>query len=460
MRLTDLERRFPRLLLPIQEPRIVLVWLSRLRWLAVVGQIAAVAAAVGGLGLHLPLAPIAALIGLTFLTNLIILLWMKARTPPAFAVPAVLVMDVLLLTGLLYLTGGPANPFAILYLVHVTIAVVALGAAWTWGVVMVAAISYGLLLRHHVPLGPLPANARHAGNWIALVLVSALIAYFVSRVTRALRGRERELELLRIHAQRNEQLAALTTLAAGAAHELGTPLGTIAIVAREIELAAEGVLKAGSGAARGGAAAGTGGAGGSTGEAGCPAAGHIVEDALLIRQQVDRCRAILERMRVDLGEEGGHGAEPVALGEILGEVVRELPDARQPRLVIEGNVSSGLFIGPARAIQQALGVLIGNAFDATAGPEPVTLAVVLREGRLIFTVRDRGMGMDAETVRRAGEPFFTTKPPGQGMGLGLYLVRLVAERYGGRLHLESAPGQGTSSTLELEARQVLVGEGD
>ncbi len=433
----------------------MLVWLSRLRWLAVVGQIAAVIVAVGGLGMSLPLWPIASLIALTFLSNLLILLWIKSQSPPALAVPASLVLDVLILTALLYLTGGPTNPFAILYLVHVTIAVVALGAVWTWGVVAAAALSYGFLLWRHLPLSPLPLWAKQMGNWTALVLVSALITYFISQVTRSLRRRERELALLHTRAQRSEQLAALTTLAAGAAHELGTPLGTIAIVAREIHVAAETVLADADAAIEAGA---TGVAAGHCGAGGCAVAAHIVDDALLIRRQVDRCRAILDRMRVDLGEDAAHGIHPQPLGDLIAEVRHALPDARQARLVIEGELPSDWVIRRSRAIEQALGVLIGNAFDASSASQPVALRVARKGGRVTFQVMDRGVGMPPEVLRRVGEPFFTTKAPGHGMGLGIFLVRLVAERHGGTLHFDSRPHHGTTTTLDLDADEVLVDE--
>ncbi len=104
---------------------------------------------------------------------------------------------------------------------------------------------------------------------------------------------------------------------------------------------------------------------------------------------------------------------------------------------------------PLRAVQQAVGILVDNAVDASPAGKAVKLSIHQRDGRIVFEVRDEGMGMSPEIVRRAGEPFFTTKPPGKGMGLGLFLVRLVAERLGGCLRLESEVGKGTLAVLEL-----------
>jgi two-component system sensor histidine kinase RegB len=107
---------------------------------------------------------------------------------------------------------------------------------------------------------------------------------------------------------------------------------------------------------------------------------------------------------------------------------------------------------PVRALKQAMGVLLRNAFDASPADRPVTLGIHrTRAGRVIFEVEDQGCGMNEEVLRRAGQPFFTTKSPGKGMGLGLFLVRLVAQRYGGSFSLNSRPGEGTRSALELPA---------
>jgi two-component system sensor histidine kinase RegB len=403
---------------PLQEPRIVLIWIARLRWLAVVGQLAAVVFADVGMGMRLPPIPIGGVILLTLLTNCLLVIAMRRTTPSAALVPGVLLLDVGLLTALLYFTGGSRNPFSILYLVHVAMAVVALGSGWTWVVVASAALCYGVLARWHRPL-TLDSRIQRTGSWVALVLVAALIAYFIDRIRRSLRLREQELERLREHAQRNEQLAALTTLAAGAAHELGTPLATIAVVAKELERQAP---------------------------------DEITDDAILIRQQVERCRTILDRMRADLGEH--QRGRPMPMEELLRVIQENLTDEQRRRLHIRRGPDSDLTLEPARAIEQAVTVLVRNAFDATDSAQSVQLSVLRRQGKLAFEVEDQGQGMDHETLRRAGEPFFTTKSPGKGMGLGLFLVRLTAERYGGSLVLHSEPGRGTRSVLEMDEAKV------
>lgn len=411
---------FLSLLPAVQEPQIILAALTRLRWLAVVGQITATAVAAGPMHLQLPLTPIFAIILLTAVSNILLGVGNRLSKTPAWLVQGVLLLDIFLLTSLLYLTGGPQNPFAALYLVHVTMAVLVLGTAFTWLVVATIATCYGALLRWHLPLpAHLPSWISAIGNWLALVLVSVLIGAFIGRVTRALRQREFELAAVRHRAVKNEQLAALTTLAAGAAHELNTPLGTIALAARELELACD----------RGGDDA-------------------MQDDARLIRREVDRCRHILSRMRLDLGEEVSFRS-PVQLAQ-LGERLREnFDDAHRARLKIQRHDDVETAIAPSRALEQSLLVLLRNAFDASPADRPVTLEISRGDGKVRFEVRDRGSGMSEEMLRRAGEPFFTTKEPGKGMGLGLYLVRLVAEQSGANFSIDSQLGEGTRCVLEL-----------
>ncbi len=411
----------------VHEPQIVLTWLTRLRWLAVLGQVAAISVAAWTLAIDLPLIPISAVVLTTLFTNTVITVWLLRRSPPALLVPVLLFLDVCLLTALLYFTGGPANPFATLYVIHVVMAVVLLGPVWAWTLVGVSALSYAMLFRFHLPLSAQPMVSDRvlaAGNWVALVLESALIAYFIGRLSRSLRERESELRAMRDRATRNEQLASLTTLAAGAAHELGTPLGTIAVVAKELELAIQQTREAN---------------------------GELAEDARLIRREVDRCRKILDRMRVDIVRDIAQQSRVLDIRELLNLVQGDLNEEDRPRIQIECDPAVRAVIAPPRAVQQALGVMIRNAFDASTEGATVRLQVARRDTVVLLQVIDRGSGMPADVARRAGEPFFTTKAPGRGMGLGLFLVRLVAEQSNGRWYLDSKPDEGTRSILELPA---------
>jgi two-component system sensor histidine kinase RegB len=430
----ELSRRpsFSAFISALNEPQIVLAALTRLRWMAVIGQLAATGLAYWLLRLKLPLGPIAAVVLITAMSNIVLALLPVLTRPPDWLVQAVLLLDVFLLTILLYLTGGPDNPFASLYVIHVAMAVIVLRAVWTWIVVASVAACYGLLLTWHLALQPtLPPWIPAIGNWASLVLVSVLIATFIGRVIRSLRQREYELVAVRDRAGKSEQLAALTALAAGAAHELNTPLGTIAVVAKELELSCDASV----------------------------AENPVLDDARLIRREVDRCRTILSRMKVDIGEDVSHRSV-VSLDDLESKLRESIGEEQLRRLTIARDPGIQSVQAPPRALEQSLLVLLRNALDASSDGKPVRMEVGRGDdGQVRFVVRDSGCGMSEEMLRRAGEPFFTTKEPGRGMGLGLFLVRLVAQQCGATFSIDSKIGIGTTCVFELADENIRAGRG-
>ncbi len=335
-----------------------------------------------------------------------------------------LAVQVLLLTALLELTGGPSNPFVVVYALQVAVAALTIGrgAAVALGAFILA--SYAVLIQWHVHelvpthhrLNDFPTHLFTM--WLSLTVVAELVAYFVGRASVALRRREDALEEMRRRAARSERLVSLTTLAAGAAHELSTPLATIAVTARELERAL---------AIR-------------------EADRELTGDARLIRNEVDRCQAILDQMS---GRAGGTAAdEPALVGvvQLLADVRSQLATDRAERLVVRAAPDLPPVMVPRAGLRQTLLSLIVNAFDASANT-PVVVDVTTAGDTFRVAVADQGSGLTADAARRAGEPFFTTKDPGRGLGLGLFLARIFAERLGGSLKLESA--QGTTAVLEL-----------
>jgi two-component system sensor histidine kinase RegB len=282
------------------------------------------------------------------------------------------------------------------------------------------------LFATHEPL-VLGDHSRHMslhlrGMWVAFGVAASFIVYFLLRVRRALERHERDLEAARAAAQRQERLASLATLAAGAAHELLTPLSTIAVIAGDLQ---RDVAQAG-GAAR------------------------AVEDARLVRKEVDRCRAIIERMRADAGDTAGEGFAPVPVTALVDSVVGGVAASGiAVRPEIAAAVVDRTLTVPPRAVGQALSALIENAQQASPPGGDVTLRVAPAGGHIRFEIRDRGAGIPADVLARIGEPFFTTKPAGRGMGLGVFLARAVADRLGGEVTITSAPGTGTSVVFAL-----------
>ncbi len=412
-------------------PKIGLAWLVRLRWLAISGQIAITALAVLGLKVSLPLLLVAALISLTALSNLGLTLWLRRHEPSSRALFAVLVLDVLTLTGLLLSAGGAANPFSVFYLVHVALSALLLAPQRAWLVAALTSLAFGSLFvlpshtvdphAMHMHHG---ASAMHLqGMWLAYSLAAGFVAHFVSRVASALQAREHELFELQRSAVRHERLASLSTLAAGAAHELGTPLATIALVAKELEHA---LLR------------------------GTPIA-ELTRDAQLIRQEVERCREILQQMAARAGEGAGEMLAAIDLHGVEQSLSATLGTGAH-RVTFERVGSLTELIAPKRLLVQVLANLVQNAIEAQAdagAAQPVRVVSHVDAKRAAFEVLDVGAGIPAHAVSRIGEPFFTTKPAGRGLGLGVFLARSFAERMGGDLTLEARPGGGTVARLTV-----------
>jgi two-component system sensor histidine kinase RegB len=418
--------RDARIRTPDHKGEITLDWLIRLRWGAVAGQTVTVAVARSLLGTELPLARLLVLIGILAVSNAL-LVGFRQRLPSARRLcGAALTLDTLLLSGLLYATGGPYNPFGVLYLVHITLAAVVLGPRWTWFLAGLSVACYGLLFFAHNPLQHLnhggPEMSLHLqGMWVAFTVASILTASFVGRLSSAIEHRDAAMAEMRERTARSERLASVTTLAAGAAHELGTPLATIAVAAKELERSIRGLPE-------------------TQGDS-------LVADAALIRSEVDRCRAILHRMGTDSGQMPGEAPVELRVDDLVASVVDPLPVDQRNRveLAVRGDRARARL--PRAALLQVIQNLLRNALEASAGP--VLLSVELQATHLRLRVQDDGPGMSAEVLARIGEPFFSTKQPGQGLGLGVFIARTLAEQMGGRLRFESSPGRGTTAHVEI-----------
>ncbi len=405
-----------------------------LRWVAIGTQVVVIAAVKLALGLELALAPLGAIVALGALSNLALWAWVSrgdGGDRPG-VVGMVLAADVVLLTGLLHVSGGPLNPFTFLFLVHVVLGAVVLEAKGAGAIAVLSIATYGALFligggaeaahEAHMGHGGHVGHGEHGmahgsdgametamtlhlrGMWAAYTVTAVFVVAFVARMRQALGRRERELERAREAQRRQERLASLATLAAGAAHELATPLSTIALVAKEIERELSTRPEVGE---------------------------ELVEDAALLRAQVDRCRAILSRMSTDAGQTSGEAPEVVE----LSEVARSLADG-DAEVVVERDARVSV---PLRALEVALG---GRS-------EALTLRVDADERVARLRIEDRAGGIAPDVLERVGEPFFTTKEPGAGMGLGVFLARSLAERLGGELALESQDGEGTTATVTL-----------
>jgi two-component system sensor histidine kinase RegB len=417
--------------------RIKLDWLVRLHWVAILGETAAILVVDYAGVVALPLAPLLALVLLSALVNLGLLGWLRrgARVSDAF-LAGVMLFDTTVLTALLHLSGGHFNPFSTLYLVNVALAAILLPSRWSWTLLVYSVMAFSALfpLQQLAPLGVQEHEAMMQihlqGMLVAFAIAALLIVLIVQRVTRALDRREKELAGARSLAERRAKVTSLATVAAGAAHELATPLSAIAVAARELEREL----------------------------AGADGLPHARADIELIRGQVARCKEILAQMSARVGENAAEPFVERGVSRWVRAALDGLPGAER----VEVELPSGdatVVRGPAQALERMLRVLLRNALQAA--PEGrVWLRARAGAGTVLLEVEDRGPGMTAEVLARAGEPFFTTKEPGHGTGLGLFLARALVEQLDGTLDLESTPGRGTTARIVLPAGNAPAsGEG-
>lgn len=408
--------------------RINLAWTIRLRWGAMVGQLVTIAFVDLQMRIDLPILLLMVPIALELATNVALFAWLRTRPQvEEWHLGALQVLDVLLLTALLYLTGGPFNPFVSLYLVHIALSAAMLSASWTSVIALLSLLCGAALFVNHVWLKvEHPHNHSHMmrmhleGMWVAMAIAAGFVGYFVTRIRRALADRESELEAARARAARNEELSTIATIAAGAAHELSTPLSTIAVATKELQA-----------------------------HVGDKAGAEASADLDLIRNEVDRCRTVLSRMVAAASDGLEEPKVAISVGELLEQSCQGLAPRPGIRLAADDATLDLPLQLPRHSVVASLRAVLKNAQEASAEEDEV-LARVTREGdTLRIAVEDRGTGMDGDTVRRAGQPFFTTKPTGRGMGLGLFLAELTMERLGGDLAIESALSHGTSVRLSI-----------
>ena len=343
---------------------------------------------------------------------------------------AQVLLDVVMLGALLYLTGGATNPFTLLLLLPLTVAAAVLPPRYSWLVAAVTVLCYSALLFFHRPFQFVAGAARDGfgihvlGMWVGFVLSALLIAAFVVKMGATLRERDRVLAAAREQALRDERVLALGALAAGAAHELATPLGTIAMLARELEETCEGAASR--------------------------------EQLAMLQSQVARCKQTLAGLSASAGQSQAASGYRLALDRYLEQVLDEwcvLRPAARLRRRLDGPRPAPLIVAE-QTLTQALTSILNNAADAS--PQAVEVNARWDEGHLLLDVCDRGSGVAPAVSAVAGREPFSTKGHGEGLGLGLYLAYGVISRLGGEVQLYNRRGGGACVHLELPLERLRV----
>lgn len=431
--------------LPLVYPggRLRLRTLVFIRWIAVLGQVLAVAAVQAGLGFEVPLVPVAAVVGALALLNLLNALrhrgatWLGDR-PARFY----LAFDLLQLIALLALTGGLQNPFAVLILAPVVVSAATLSRRSTVVLAALAIAGTALLARYHLPLPWAPAgfalpSLYVAGILSALILAVVFIAAYVSSLALEARRMADALGATQLALAREQRLSALGGLAAAAAHELGSPLATIAVVARELERELPGEL---------------------------PETHPLREDAALLRGEAERCRRILAELasRPEAEEDTPYHRLPLS-GLVEAAAQPHLQPGIALRVTLETETGEQPVVPRAPELLHGLGTLLQNALQFAR--REVEVGIAWDEARARIAIRDDGPGFDEAILGELGEPYVSTgargrrtaggrneeaggEEGGEHMGLGVFIARTLLGHAGARLAFGNRPEGGAEVVIE------------
>jgi two-component system sensor histidine kinase RegB len=403
-----------------------LIWL---RGLAIAGQAAAIALAVA-LGVALPLNPMLLVVAAEVAMNVYAAMRLRHGAAATHReVAAHLAFDLTAFTLLLVLAGGAANPFSLLYLLQVVLIALLLPIRLAVAGTLLVIASFGLAYALSEPLHDwwgelLPHSLVALGLWVSFTLTAAVTAWFISRMVADLRTHDRLLHEAARRELNDEALLRIGTLAAGAAHELGTPLMTMAVVAGEI--------------AR---------------EADTPARER---DAAILVAQIDACRRALGNMAAAAGHVRTPGGGRAPLDRFLAAIVSRF-QATRPDVPLtarwDGSTPVPEIFADA-ALQQAILILLNNAADAS--PHYVEIVGHWDDDALRLSISDRGAGVDAASLGKLGRAFFTTKPQGKGTGMGLVLTASTLDRLGGNVRWSNRPEGGLVAELTLPLKGLLL----
>lgn len=413
--------------------------LIELRWIAVVGQLATIAAVRFSLGIALPVdAMLAVLVGLVAFNIASLLRCRYRREVSNTELFVALLVDVAMLTAMLYLSGGATNPFVFLYLLQVILGAVLLKPWSTWTMVAVTCACFAGLALLSRPLAlPLDhdrglASPYIQGMLICFALNAALLAVFIKRITRNLRARDARLADLRQRAAEEEHIVRMGLLASGAAHELGTPLATLSVIlgdwrhmpafTRDPELLQE------------------------VGE---------------MQAQLARCKSIVSGILLSAGEARGESSAKTTVSTFLNDLVDEWRATRPAvAFVFENRFGDDLSMVSDSAVKQMICNVLDNALEAS--PRWIRFDAArdadANADVLTLTVTDAGPGFPPGMLAQFGKPYQSSKGR-PGGGLGLFLVVNVARTLGGSVAARNRPEGGASVTVTLPLASItLVGQ--
>ena len=401
-----------------------IIWL---RFIVLLGAIIAAWLTTAYLDVELPLFQIALVLSIIFIISIASLVRLRMSWPVSNnELFAQLVIDVMALTFLLYYSGGSTNPFAPLFLLPLVLTAATLSGAYVWLMVALTISCYSLLLFFYIPFPE--THSMHGdgfklhvvGMWLGFIFSALLVAGFTARMAITVQRQNKKIADLREKHLKHEHVLALGTLAAGAAHELGTPLSTMAILLKDLS-----------------------------------ADTPLSESKLnTLKGQVDRCKTILGSISAASGEIRAESGSVSKLDEYLVNLLERWQQTRSDIIVqsdFQGSQPAPSIVVD-QTLDQALLNILNNAADAS--PDNVEIQGQWSDQQLTLIVSDRGTGLSPELEGKAGETILSTKQ--DGMGLGLFLTYTTLERLGGDVRIYNREGGGVKCQINLPLSTIRL----
>ena len=429
-----------------------LKWLFILRNLMILSEVILIVLSVYGLGINLPEQQLWLVVLSTGAVNLYTAMRLETDDPVTeLEIFSQISIDVFAIAALLYLTGGASNPITWVFLLPLIITAIMLPQAYAWYMVILTTSLYTMLIAFNIPLPsiephmPEPAmvhsNAEtyrmlqnaHVmhdksyfslhmfGMWFGFVFSAGLVAFFVVELARTLKIQERSLAEARENALRDERVVALGTLAASAAHDMGTPLGTIAIVAHELEQEYP--------------------------EHRYP---DLHEKMMIMQRQISRCKEALSVMSASAGEMRAESGRVILLIDYIDDVINQWrthkPGAKL-NFFIAPDVATDAKIIAERTLTHSLINILNNAAEASPAEMGIEFHASWDLDFITINIRDFGPGFPPEIVEFAGKQPVVSKK--RGLGVGLFLTYSTINRLGGKINLSNSDSGGACVEIIL-----------
>lgn len=424
-----------------------LKWLYILRNLMLLGESFLILVSVYGLNIRLPQEELWLVIFSICAVNLYT--WMRLQTDEPISeleVFSQISIDVFALGSLLYLTGGASNPIIWVFLLPLILTAIMLPQAYAWNMVILTCCTYTVLIGYNIPLPAIEPhlpdpnlvspqmqhylhdmqdqqffNLHIFGMWFGFVFSAGLVAFFVVQLSKTLKERERSLAVARENALRDERVVSLGTLAASAAHDMGTPLGTMAILAHEMELEYAGKDLP-----------------------------DLQQQLKIMNEQISRCKEALSVLSASSGEMRAESGKPMVLLNYLDELLnqwRAHNTTSKINLDISPNINTTAKVIADRTLTHSIINILNNAAEVSPPDKGIDFSAAWDDQLLDLKIRDFGPGFPEEIIKFAGkEPVISSK---QGLGVGLFLTYSTINRLGGKIEFFNMESGGACVEIQL-----------